>query len=191
MEEKVCTICNKLQSIENYSKNWNNKYLKYYIKSECKSCHSKKQLDTYYTNSKKFNIKSKEYYHKNRDILKQKQLEYRNNNKEKIKLQQANWSKTERGIFLLKNKKYKRRINKLGANLVGSHTQQEWDDLIIRLEFKCVRCLKIFPKNKLTKDHIIPLFDIKNTSNSIHNIQPLCRSCNSIKNNKTINYING
>ena len=64
---------------------------------------------------------------------------------------------------------------------VGSHTLQEWEELKNKHNNKCAICGK---EAKLTKDHIIPLS--KGGSNYISNIQPLCRNCNSKKNNKII-----
>lgn len=64
---------------------------------------------------------------------------------------------------------------------VGNHTLQEWEELKNKYNYKCAICGK---KTILTKDHIIPLS--KGGSNYILNIQPLCRNCNSKKNNKII-----
>lgn len=60
----------------------------------------------------------------------------------------------------------------------GKHTFQEWNDLLVEFNNKCAFCKK---DEKITKDHIIPLS--KGGSDYIDNIQPLCKSCNSKKNN--------
>jgi 5-methylcytosine-specific restriction endonuclease McrA len=67
----------------------------------------------------------------------------------------------------------------------GRHTDQEWLDLCVEYGHKCPSCGKSKP---LTKDHIVPI--AKGGTDSIDNIQPLCRSCNSIKGTKTIKYHN-
>lgn len=61
----------------------------------------------------------------------------------------------------------------------GSHTLKQWQELKLKYKNKCAICGKEKP---LTKDHIIPLS--KGGSNYIENIQPLCRNCNSKKNDK-------
>lgn len=58
----------------------------------------------------------------------------------------------------------------------GSHSFEEWQDLISRFGHKCANCKECKP---LTKDHIIPLS--KGGTDYIMNIQPLCRNCNSRK----------
>ena len=81
--------------------------------------------------------------------------------------------------------KCRRRLYRLrGAS--GSHSLGEWETLKAQYNWTCPCCSKREPTIKLTVDHIISLFN--GGSDNIENIQPLCRSCNSKKNTKTIKY---
>ena len=71
----------------------------------------------------------------------------------------------------------------------GSHTEQDWEDLKKHYNYTCLRCGRREPEITLTKDHVIPLS--YRGSNYIHNIQPLCGSCNSGKGAKHIDYRKG
>lgn len=80
----------------------------------------------------------------------------------------------------------KNKRNRLKRVSIGSHTYKEWQELKKFYNFMCLCCKKFEPEIKLTEDHIIPIS--LNGSDNIENIQPLCRSCNSKKNNKIIKY---
>jgi hypothetical protein len=58
----------------------------------------------------------------------------------------------------------------------GSHSRAEWLTLIQAQGRKCLRCGQ---SAQLTKDHVVPLAG--GGTNDIGNIQGLCRSCNSWK----------
>lgn len=81
--------------------------------------------------------------------------------------------------YVIAHLKARRYAREKGA--VGSHTLQEWEDLKNSYNNCCVSCGNMV---FLTKDHIIPLS--KGGSDFIENIQPMCRSCNSKKNNKIL-----
>ena len=65
----------------------------------------------------------------------------------------------------------------------GSFTTKEWEELCAKYDYRCVCCGEQKP---LTVDHIMPVS--KGGSSDISNIQPLCKSCNSSKRDKTIDY---
>lgn len=68
------------------------------------------------------------------------------------------------------------------AKAKGSHTEAEWNEMVEYFEYKCVFCDDAF--ETLTKDHIIPIY--QGGDDSITNIQPACRSCNSKKGSESI-----
>lgn len=63
------------------------------------------------------------------------------------------------------------------ARKKGTHTKTEWNNLLIEANNICPRCNNY--SEKLDKDHVVPVY--KGGSDSIQNIQPLCKKCNSQK----------
>ena|SRR3990167_7059154 len=88
---------------------------------------------------------------------------------------------------LQKQNQILRRLRIKKAKSIKTHTKQEW--LCMLKEFPyCVKCKKT--NIILYKDHIIPIYQTeRNPSDSIENIQPLCKSCNSSKSGDSTNYI--
>jgi 5-methylcytosine-specific restriction endonuclease McrA len=79
---------------------------------------------------------------------------------------------------------HRRRAREQAAE--GSFTDAEWSALKAFYNHTCLCCGKREPEIQLTPDHVIPLS--KGGSNFINNVQPLCRSCNSAKGDKSTDY---
>lgn len=65
----------------------------------------------------------------------------------------------------------------------GHHTAAEWRELLAQFDSRCVACGR---RRNITRDHVIPV--ALGGSDDISNIQPLCRSCNSRKGLRIIDY---
>lgn len=91
------------------------------------------------------------------------------------------YNATERGKRANLRGSRKHRAHRFEAG--GSHTTEEFIELCEALGFRCQGHGEILLLDKLTEDHVIPLS--RGGSDSIDNIQPLCRSCNASKGSKT------
>ncbi len=65
----------------------------------------------------------------------------------------------------------------------GTHTNEDWEDMVSYFSDTCVRCGE---KTKIVKDHIVPIY--QGGSDCIKNLQPLCKSCNSSKGPENIDF---
>jgi DNA-binding CsgD family transcriptional regulator len=76
----------------------------------------------------------------------------------------------------------KRRAKEKGAPGRGI-TPQEWEDILIKYNYECLKCGS---KEKVQMDHIVPIS--KGGAHDISNVQPLCKKCNVQKMTKTMDY---
>jgi len=130
-------------------------------------------------NKEKVRKRNKKWKTNNREKVNKAARNWRKNNPEKQKEIQKRWSKNNPEKTRIKNQKRRAKI----ANSYGTYTINEWKQLCKLYDYRCLACGK---KTKLTVDHVIPL-DLGG-ANTIDNIQPLCKSCNSKKCNKHIDY---
>lgn len=116
-------------------------------------------------NRKRLNELANERVKKNKSKRHETQAKYRKNNRHKIAVIYA---------------------DRKGATLIGDLTPEQWEQVIEKYNHTCLCCGKREPEIKITLDHIIPLS--RGGSHTKENVQPLCKSCNSRKNTKTIDF---
>jgi 5-methylcytosine-specific restriction endonuclease McrA len=155
---------------------------------ECRRAYAQAHAETIRERADKWNTEHRERYreikrnfyanHKEECLAQSK--EYRNIHYEDIckPIKQKYYERNKDKFFAAIHKR-RARIHGNG----GSFTPQEWQVLCDQYDNRCLCCGE---KKKLTVDHVIPIS--KGGSNSIDNIQPLCRSCNAKKYNKIIDY---
>lgn len=120
-------------------------------------------------NSKKKVERDRIWRSKNPEKARQYELNYRN--KDPLRYKAVVSAKVEN-----------RRSRKLLAG--GKFSKNEFLELCKKYGSKCLACGR--SDVRLTADHVIPL--TRSGNNYISNIQPLCRSCNSKKHDRIIDY---
>lgn len=68
----------------------------------------------------------------------------------------------------------------------GDFSKADWESMKERYEYRCLCCKKQEPEIRLEADHVVPIMDGGEHTES--NIQPLCSHCNRTKNKRTIDY---
>ncbi len=167
----------------------------------CKSCNNARRKAYREANAEKARQLQERAYRKNLSHYRSYQKTYREMHREEInrKRREAKYHATEEAkaqqrLYTLSTRErfaeYRRlaciarRARKRQAE--GTYTLAEWEALKAQHNYTCLCCGRKEPEIKLTVDHIIPL--VQDGTNSIDNIQPLCLSCNSSKQAKTIDY---
>lgn len=116
--------------------------------------------------------------------------EYAQKNRERLRLYQREWAKNNRDKERLKSAKYlakNKEKNALKSQKRRALEKQRESFLILDREVKRLYsrpCANCSSKDNITLDHIVPLF--RGGRHSVGNLQPLCKSCNSQKQHRTI-----
>lgn len=125
---------------------------------------------------------NRKYRDKNPDKLRELQRRWYSANSDRVRDNSRRWRKNN--PEKAKAKDVRRRTAKTKAG--GSFTGAEWKALVKHQNGRCLACGK---ETNLTADHVVPVS--KGGSSNISNIQGLCKSCNSSKGDKTIDYRKG
>ena len=153
---KRCNKCGDTKSVDEFYKRYGTERYRHI----CKVCYSLISKANYRINSVAKNEKSRQWArdHPVRAIeIRQK---FERENRDKISAYVHN---------------YRARVRGNG----GKHTAKEWRDLCHKYGNKCLCCGSC---ERLTKDHVVPVS--RGGVNTIDNLQLLCKSCNSKKNNR-------
>jgi len=105
------------------------------------------------------------YYKKHREVILEQQRAYRH---------------TDAGEKVRKKADKRRKRRKVGEPL----TPQQWGQVLEAFGYRCTYCGRDdIPIEQLTRDHRIPVE--RGGTESIENIVPACRTCNTKKGTKT------
>lgn len=192
-----CKACTKVTRAAWYAKNREQEIAKTLLYQQE---HPDKKIawarNTYYNNHESRKARNKAIYQANKEEISISQREYYLANKDEILIRCAKYRPTVQG----KTKEYLRsyrlnnpdriaslanaaRTRKIDAD--GSHTAEEWNNLKTYFGHRCAYCLEPESnKRRLARDHIVPLS--AGGSDYIENIAPCCKSCNSVKNARSL-----
>jgi len=145
-------------------------------------------------NPEKVKATNRAYYNRNREQRKQAQrvrnVGRRALQQEQVRAYYRAYYRTQKQTNFEKIRRHEReqerRRRNRKAQAIGFHTDDEWESLKAQYNYTCLRCRKREPDIMLTRDHIVPL--AQGGTDWIGNLQPLCGSCNSSKNDTTHDY---
>lgn len=133
-------------------------------------------------NPGKMSERASQWQKDNPERARERSRRYRDANTKKERERKQKWERANPDKLLAHW--HRRRALKIGNG--GSHTAAEWKAIKKSQGYTCLACGLKEPEIKLTVDHVIPLD--KGGSNDASNIQGLCKSCNSKKHTRVIDY---
>lgn len=161
---RICTKCKETKEDKDFYKG----------KSECKTCHNARMLDY----KRQHPEASQRDYEKNKLSYKTKAKRWADANPEKRRAVLKNYRENHPDVTHYHH--VKRRASENNAE--GMFSWEEWIMLLQKYGNKCLAC----GSEEVTRDHVVPIS--RGGSNTIDNIQPLCKPCNSRKGTQTIDY---
>ena len=129
-------------------------------------------------------LSGKEIYARDREKILARKRAYEQ--RETTKQRKKEWRKQHQDRYRAKVKSARSRRRARERSACGDYSAREWLELKALYNNACLCCGRTELEENLSADHVIPL--CKGGSNDIGNIQPLCKSCNSVKNTKTTDY---
>lgn len=170
--ERICTVCKRTLPLASFHvKNaatgeW---------RSQCKECRNAIKAEYRAANGAQIKATDATYREANRAELAERQRAWREAHPESYGAIHSKWKAENKD--LVNASTHKRRNTIKGA---GHHwTAAEWQALKARYGFTCLLCGRKEPDIALTVDHVVPVS--RGGGNTIDNIQPLCKGCNSRK----------
>lgn len=169
--------------------------------SYCKACDKERERLYREQNVEMLRQKSLTYSATHAEEIKARSVHWRANNRERhrrsvrewasqhpeqAQIAHGRWEKAniDKVRDFKRTHRAKRRASQEPASVrAGDFTTTQWRALCTWFQQRCLACGR---KRALTVDHVLPLRD--GGTNSIHNIQPLCRHCNNVKARKSIDY---
>jgi 5-methylcytosine-specific restriction endonuclease McrA len=199
---KTCSKCKEHKSFDHFQKDSQN--IGGY-KGVCKVCRSKYEKEYAQKNKEKIQNYGKSYYQKNREAITQKtkiyaaknklkiaerSRQYRQNNADTIRLKQASYYEKNKEAVKQRVKDYRKQYPEKKAELKHRARARMIDNGIYKISNKFLKrlyqspCVMCKTTEDISADHVIPI--ARGGRHSEGNLQPLCRSCNSSKNAKTM-----
>lgn len=181
---KVCKKCSQEKPVESYTVDTRYKDGRYPWCFECRQVWRSGRVERQLQQQRAWREKYSEierqrgraYYHKNKETVAPKRQAYDRH-------RYHNDPEVKRRKDIQAAEKNRRRRSLLHGIDTQHHTEQEWQDLCARYDHRCLCCGERKP---LSRDHVVPV--TSGGLDTIENLQPLCRVCNSRKNNRTIDY---
>ena len=176
---KRCTKCGEVKPLSEFGKD---KSGRDGISSWCKKCNCEHVLKWQSANREKVNQRNRKWRSSNRKKMSELVRKWVVTHSDRMNELSRKWSAAnpEKRALL----ESARRARKNGNG--GKVTAKEWQVLKEKYNYTCLQCGHREPKIKLTLDHVMPLK--LGGRNDIGNAQPLCRSCNSRKSTRHIDY---
>lgn len=173
---KLCTKCKEGKPLDQFHKQ---RAQPDGHKSICRTCAKVYKRQWYERNKQIVLEQNRQWRHNNKEHLAELVKRWEGENKDRVRQMRARW----RGQSKEQIREYRARYRAALQNASGDFTVREWIELCEVYGNVCLCCRRA---ESLEVDHVIPLS--RGGSNSIANIQPLCRSCNRKKYTHTTDY---